>query len=371
TGSRGAPRGEIADALARIASVQGPRLAIDLPSGVDPDLGDADAHAFVADVTVTFGRSKPGLHVTPARAHAGRIVVADIGLVAPPGTRASATLVDPAAIAVALAQRTAPRHKGERGHVGLVAGAANTPGAVLLAAAAAFRAGAGLCTVATDDAQLRAALLAARPELMFAGVHELSCDALVVGPGLTDPAAHAGLDALWRSDPRPAIWDASALDHVPQNAAAAPRVITPHPGEAARMLARLDPSGAWTNARVQSSRIVAARLLAQRTGATVVLKGHGTVIATHDRIAIDVLGDAALATAGSGDVLAGVIAAALARGEAAEHAAAIGVALHGAAGRIVARKHPGSLAGDLVDALDDAAAELSTCSDALPRWRSA
>ncbi len=374
TGSRGAPRGEIAAALAKLETTTGPRFAVDVPSGVDPDLGSAFAQAFIADVTVTFGRSKPGLHVTPGRLHAGRVVVADIGLVAPAGTRVAATLVDPQAVAEQLARRPAARHKGERGHVALVAGAARTPGAVLLAATAAFRAGAGLGTVIGDDAELRAALLAARPELMFAGTHELAAlaaDALVVGPGLTDAAAHAGLAELWRRDPRPAVWDASALDHVPAGGAAAARVITPHPGEAARMLARLDPEGGWTSQQVQGSRLAAARALAGHTGATVVLKGAGTIVATVERAAIDTLGTDALATAGSGDVLAGIVAAVLAGGVSAEAAAAIAVTLHGAAGRRVGAEHVGTLAGDLVDALDDARAMLGELGDTLPVWRDA
>jgi ADP-dependent NAD(P)H-hydrate dehydratase / NAD(P)H-hydrate epimerase len=370
TGSRGAPRGEIAAALARALAVTGPRLAIDVPSGIDPDLGTASTDAFTADVTVSFGRSKPGLHVTPGRGHAGRVVVADIGLVATQATHAVAMLIDPDRMAELLEAQAPARHKGERGHVGIIGGAARTPGAVLLAASASFRAGAGLCTVGSDDATLRAELLAARPELMFASPGALAVDALVVGPGLTDPASNAGLAALWRDAPCPSVWDASALDHVPAGGATAARVITPHPGEAARMLARLDPAGGWTSAGVQASRLAAARALVAHTGAIVVLKGEGTIVAAGDRIAIDTLGNAALATAGSGDVLAGILAAGLARGLAPEQAAAIAVSLHGAAGRVVATRHRGSMAGDLVEALDEARTQLRV-ADTLPRWRSA
>jgi ADP-dependent NAD(P)H-hydrate dehydratase / NAD(P)H-hydrate epimerase len=380
TGSKGAPRGTIAEALAELDAIEGPRVAIDLPSGVDPDTGAVAEHAVRARVTVTFVRSKPGLHVTPGRAHAGVVVVADIGITSPPGTRPSALLLDPEAAHAELRARPPAAHKGERGHVGmvgLVAGARDTPGAALLAATAAFRAGAGLCTVATDDPVLRQDLLAARPELMFADASARppapSAKALVVGPGLTDRAAHAGLAWLWEHDERAAVWDASALESIPLGPPPkAARVITPHPGEAAKLLARGLDDDAWTSARVQAERLAAARTLASITAATVVLKGEGTIVAQPDgALAIVPIGGSGLATAGSGDVLAGVIAALLVRDETAARAATLGVLFHARAGDIASARHPGTLALDVVDALDDALAATPWPVHGLPRLRRA
>lgn len=381
TGSRGAPRGAIAAALARIARWAGPRLAVDLPSGVDPDRGSVATDAVVATRTVTFGRSKPGLHVTPGRTHAGEVIVADIGLVAPSEVAIAARIVDPQACAAILRGLPPARHKGDRGHVGFVGGGADTPGAVLLATAAAFRTGAGLCTAASDDAALRALWIAARPELMVAGLGDRpvpSADALVVGPGLTDRGATAHLAALWQGDPRPAIWDASALDHVPADAApVAPRVITPHPGEAARMLARIDPGAGWSSAVVQGDRLAAARMLARRFSAIVVLKGEGTLVDDGEAIAIAPWGGEGLSTAGSGDALAGAIGALLARGLAPGDAARIGVMLHARAGELALARHMGTMAGDVAEALADARDEVdrdpaawSIDAPGLPRWSS-
>lgn len=377
TGSKGAPRGPIAAALAELVGIAGPRVAIDLPSGLDPDTGAVVEHAVRAQLTVTFVRSKPGLHVTPGRAHAGTVVVADIGIVAPAGTQPSARLLDPARVHAELRARPPAAHKGERGHVGLVAGAPHTPGAALLAATAAFRAGAGLCTVATNDATLRQSLLAARPELMFADASERppapAAHALVVGPGLVDPSTHGGLAWLWAHDERAAVWDASALDSIPLGTPPkAARVITPHPGEAARLLARSDPAGAWTSARVQGERLAAARALASITGATVVLKGEGTIVAEPGLPpSIVPIGGSGLATAGSGDVLAGIVAALLVRDATAAAAATLAVVLHARAGDIAAARHPGTLALDVVEALDAALGDTPWPSHALPRSRRA
>jgi NAD(P)H-hydrate epimerase len=379
TGSKGAPRGPIAAALAGLSAIAGPRVAIDVPSGVDPDTGAVAEHAVRARVTVTFVRSKPGLHVTPGRAHAGTVVVADIGIVAAQRTLPAAELLDPARVQHELLSRPAAAHKGDRGHVGLVAGAKDTPGAALLSATAAFRAGAGLCTVATDDPALRRELLAARPELMFADASDrpptASARALVVGPGLTDTAAHVHLPWLWQHDERPAVWDASALDSIPLSAGTparpgAERIVTPHPGEAAKLLARAHSDPTWTSVRVQHERLAAARAIAAVTRAVVVLKGEGTIVATSSgELAISPIGDAALATAGSGDVLAGILASLLARGMPAAEAARTGVVLHARAGEIAGARHPGTLALDLVEALDEALSSAPWPTHALPRLR--
>jgi ADP-dependent NAD(P)H-hydrate dehydratase / NAD(P)H-hydrate epimerase len=371
TGSRGAPRGGVAEAVAWLHGHGGRCVAIDLPTGVDPDTGAAAELAVRAEVTVTFARSKPGLHVTPGRAHAGRVVVADIGLVPPPsGSGSASALLDPRVVAAALRGLPAGEHKGQRGHVGIVGGSPGMTGAALLAGVAALRAGAGMVTVASPDPALPAVLLAARPELMTAPLRteprELlpRAGALVVGPGLSDPVSQAMLPRLWAEDARPALWDASALERVPVDgvAPAGPRVITPHPGEAARLLARLAPDEGWDGGLVQARRLEAARRLAAATRAVVVLKGEGSLVAQPapsgaaagaGAVAVAVSGGPALATAGSGDVLAGLGGALLARGLSPWMAARVAVHVHGVAGDRLG-DGSGALALDVAEALPSA-----------------
>jgi hydroxyethylthiazole kinase-like uncharacterized protein yjeF len=375
TGSRGAPRGSIEQALRWLEAGRGPVVAVDVPSGIEVDSGAVASVAVRADVTVTFQRSKVGLHMTPARAFAGRVLVADIGLVAQPseGICDSLELIDPGFVAQALASLPAAAHKGRRGHVGVVGGTGGTPGAAVLAGAAALRAGAGLSTLAMTDEQLRRALIESRPELMLADPRDRfvsAADTLVVGPGLT--GAREGLAELDRNDPRPMVWDASALDDFAGAGSAGPRILTPHPGEAARMLARLEADASWTNARVQANRCEAARRLADATAAVVVLKGEGSVVAQREHgqlyLAICTTGGPALATAGSGDVLAGVLAALLARGLDAWTAARVGVHVHGLAGDRLT--NDGTLALDIADAVPQAlvAARASELPQQWPRY---
>jgi NAD(P)H-hydrate epimerase len=229
-----------------------------------------------------------------------------------------------------------------------------------LAATAAFRAGAGLVTIVTGSAEVRELLVACRPELMVAAPPDQSpmlagVDAWVVGPGLTDPLAAAGLSAFYGTDPQPAVWDASALDQLPLGVLpTGPRVITPHPGEAARLLARAEADDTWSSGRVQHGRIDAARRLAERTGAVAVLKGEGTLVAAPDGTChVAVVGGPALATAGSGDCLAGLIGALLARGLPPFDAACAAVHVHGLAGEQAAERFAYPRAGDIADAVDD------------------
>lgn len=373
------------------------RVAVDLPTGVDADSGAVPGPAFHADLTVTFQRSKPGLHLTPARAYVGRLVVADIGLVgalastqptraatsadasadvgalaSTQPTRTATTagaiaLIGPAAVRGWLAALPAGRHKGERGHVGVVGGSAGTPGAAVLAGAAALRGGAGLVTIASGDAEVQAQLLAHRPELMVTRREDPPvprADALVVGPGLTRDADRRDLAALYARDPRPAVWDASALAEIAGPTTGGPRVLTPHPAEAARLLSARS-GRAWTTADVQADRLAAARAVAAQTGAIVVLKGEGSVIADADRAAIAISGGPALATAGTGDCLAGLIGALLARGLDPWPAACVGVHVHGVAGELLAAERRTALALDVADAIGRALADLPA---AHPRW---
>ncbi len=352
TGSTGVPRGPVADALARL--FRGPAVAIDVPSGVMVDTGCVGGPAFRADVTVTFVRSKPGLHVTPGRDFAGQVVVADIGISAPPDASGAGRLLTVEQVVGMLALRSPDAaHKGERGHVAVVGGSPDTPGAAVLAGTAAMRAGAGLCTLVGTSVP------GERPELMRAPLESPvvpAASVLVVGPGLTDPPAAPFLERLYIDDPRPAVWDASALEDVPLAASpAGPRVITPHPQEASRMLSRRTDE-AWTSRRVQAERVRAALALHRATGAVTVLKGAGTLVVGPQGIWVAVEGTSALATAGSGDVLAGCIAGLLAQGLAAEVAAGAGVSVHGRSGELAGAM---PLALEIADALPRGIAALA------------
>lgn len=360
TGTRGAPRGKVGEAIAwlgRQAREQLRIVAVDLPSGIDVDTGAVPGTAVRAHHTVSFERSKPGLHLTPARAHVGQLTVAEIGLLAPE-RRGTQTLIDPSEVAEALAGLAEPAHKGQRGHVGVIGGTGGTPGAAILAGSAALRVGAGLVTLAPQlgeegQAKMRRELVALRPELMLAEAAEAwriaAASVLVVGPGLLE-ADEAALARLEREDARPMVWDASALARMRHTSAPpGPRVLTPHPGEAARMLAQAEPDGGWSNAKVQADRKHAATRLAAHTRSVVVLKGAGSVVAEGERVAICASGSAALASAGTGDVLAGAIAGLLARGLDAWSAACVGVHLHGLAGECC--PVDGTLAMDVADAL--------------------
>ncbi|KIG18145.1 NAD(P)HX epimerase / NAD(P)HX dehydratase [Enhygromyxa salina] len=385
TGSRGAPRGAVGEALQWLGELVEELgrervhvVAVDLPSGVDVDSGAVAGAVATAALTVTFQRSKPGLHLTPARDHIGELVVAEIGLVAKVEAAEQREpvelidLIEPGWVAARLARLPSAAHKGRRGHVGVIGGGGGTPGAAILAATAAMRSGAGLATLAPNDADLRRALIELRPELMLADPDDAwvipQADALVVGPGLVDPDQRA-LDHLHHTDARPMVWDASGLDEYAGEPGAGPRVVTPHPGEAARMLARLDPGAGWDNARVQADRRLAAQRLAALTGAVVVLKGEGTLVSqatsSQMRLAICTRGGPALATAGSGDVLAGVIAALLARGLDSWSAACVGVDLHAGAGDRL--REDGTLAMDIAEMLPTAFSEAAAGHSSM-RW---
>lgn len=375
TGASGPLREEVAALLRWQVPIHGLRVAIDVPTGVQVDSGEVEEHAFRADVTVTFVRSKPGLHVTPGRDHAGSVVVADIGIDADSPRASEPTsvrLVDPLVVAERIRGIPRGRHKGERGHVMVLAGGRDTPGAAVLVGTAAMRCGAGLCTIVGGREGVGPLVVRERPELMMSEADGddpfARGDVLVVGPGLTDPGAWPRLAALYAEDPRPAVWDASALDHIPLGTVpVAPRILTPHPGEASRLWARMHPSAP----SVQATRLRVVRELAAATGAVVLLKGAGTLVAAPSgAVQVVTVGSTSLATAGSGDALAGLIGALLARGLPPEDAAAMGAHIHGVAGDVAAAGHPSPLAGDLVEAmahvLDD---RVGWGESTWPAWR--
>lgn len=335
------------------------RVALDVPSGLDAGSGVAFAPTFAAHLTITFGLLKTGLLVGAGPDVAGELVAVPIGwpLASVSAIGAACRRPTPAWVAARIPRRDPSGHKGTSGHVGIIGGSAGTEGAALLAARGALRTGAGLVTWAT-----RAPSLDRPPEVMtfqpFSGPTSAlppRPDVLVVGPGLgLTPDAAALLDRV-AADPRPRVLDADALQpDAGRLSAGRVAVLTPHPREAGRLL------GCETGA-IQADRVGAARRLADTFSAAVVLKGRNPVVAApgHPPFILDITAPA-LSAGGTGDVLAGVIAALLAQGLSAFEAAVVGAELHGAAGREagLGRADRGALASEIADAFPQVIAGL-------------
>lgn len=360
TGATGAPTGGVETAIASIRDATVPVVALDVPSGVDASTGEAPGVAIHADVTVAFHGDKLGLHVAPGRDLAGRVVVAPIGIPAP-------TLVTAAAVGVRdgralLPGRSVGGSKYDAGAVLVIGGSVGMAGAPALVAAAALRTGAGVVTALVPEAvqptvagTLREGMIrplpSQRPDLEIARYAERA-RCVVLGPGLgRAPEAEAIVSAALALE-RPLVVDADALWWVAREPAAmvartAPTIITPHAGEAARLL-DIEPD------EIARHRLRTAQRLVELTGAVTLLKGADTIVLAPDgRLGIRLDDCAALATAGSGDVLSGIIGACVARGADAWTAAIAGAAAHVHAGRAAAASRPGGaiIAGDLIEHL--------------------
>jgi hydroxyethylthiazole kinase-like uncharacterized protein yjeF len=325
-------QGAFLDAV-RWINAQGERVvALDVPSGLDSDRGAwvGGVAGVLADVTITFLGDKPGLHTGAGVDAAGKVHVDGLGIVAPAG---DLQLVAPGDFADIARPRRRDTHKGSFGSVLVIGGGPGMVGAPVLAARAALRLGGGrvyVDCIAAPEVRLDPL----QPELMFRPYATLEgIDCAIVGCGLgTDASARAAL--AWAIAPRrPLVIDADALNLLAADTTlresllqrAAVTVLTPHPLEAARLLA-------ISANEVQADRIGAARRLAREYRAIAVLKGAGSVLAAPDgRVAINPTGSPALATAGTGDVLAGMLGALLAQGFDAWQSALAATWLHGAA----------------------------------------
>ncbi|MBM4355095.1 MAG: NAD(P)H-hydrate dehydratase [Deltaproteobacteria bacterium] len=364
--------GEPYDSLVEAANrASGIKVAVDVPTGVEADSGYAPGKAFQADVTVTMGLPKVGLLLPPGAAFAGELAVADIGMPrALLEEAAGVDLLDSFDSVPRLPDRPLDAHKNRMGHLLLIAGSPGKAGAALLGGRAALRTGVGLCTVATH-AGCRDNLEGRVPDLM---VEKLDWDcrpeddviplldgktALALGPGLgTCQEARDLVEQIICYGCMPLVVDADGLNVFRGEALGLSRcrvdtIITPHPGEMARLL------GTDTGT-VQSDRLKVASQVAAKLGVIVVLKGAGTVLANPDgRLAICMSGSPALAKAGSGDVLTGILGALLAMGMNAWDAARLGVFLHGRVGELSEARYGihGSMASDLPDLIPGALAE--------------
>lgn len=345
-----APEGLHALAIGRIPSGAFV-VAVDVPSGLDASRPEPIGPARRADVTVSFGSPKRAHAFPPAAGLCGRLVVADIGLAPPRGDGPECVVardLEP------LFPRRAPAaHKGSQGRLLLAGGSPLLAGAAALAAAAAHRAGAGLVTVLAGP-EVRAVVRAVSPESTTGEpASDLSAgDALAIGPGMGTSEEAARLFERALASRLPAVFDADALNLAagrPERFAerGASTILTPHPGEAGRLLGR--------DARaVNGAREESARELARRANAVVVLKGFRSVVAAPDgRVAIVLAGNPGMATGGMGDVLTGIAGAFLARGLEAWDAARAAAWLHGAAGDLAAERlgEEGLRARDLVEEL--------------------
>jgi len=356
TGLGGDVRGDYRRAIDAVNASGAAVLAVDIPSGLCADTGRVLGAAVRADLTVTFIGLKRGLFTLHAPDYTGALQFADLGV--PAGvydavpTRCSRLELE--ALLERLPPRPASAHKGLFGTVLVVGGDRGMAGAAVLAAEAALRCGAGLVRVATRPEHV-AALVARRPEAMPMGVDSDSdftplldaADVLVVGPGLGASPWSTQLLQRALASGKPAVLDADALNMLAAGAVAgAPRggvhVLTPHPGEAARLLGT-------DTAAVQADRFAAVAELQRRYGGVVVLKGNGTLVADGEATLLSDYGNPGMASGGMGDVLSGVIGALLAQRLPAVEAAALGVCLHGAAADLAAGEgERGLLATDLL-----------------------
>ncbi len=368
TGFEGAPREPATAAIEAINRCGAPVVACDIASGVDASSGEVAGIAVEADLTVSFHAAKLGQRIAPGKAHTGELRVVPIGI--PPGDpgRPAGGTIDPAVLA--LAPRRGPRStKFSSGQVTVAGGSRGLTGAVRMSSSAAIRTGAGYATVAVP-ADLEPVFEAGQPEVMSVGcpggdgrLVPASAKALlrtferaaagVLGPGLgRDPGSvELARDVVGRIE-APLVVDADGLNAFAGRleevaARAAPTILTPHAGELGRLLER-------DSEQIGAHRLASAQEAAAAAGAVVVLKGDDTIVCDGTRIAVNALSAPALATAGSGDVLAGMVAALLARGLEPFAAACAAVLAHARAGRDAAARIGAAesvIATDVIDSI--------------------
>ncbi|MBS3886380.1 MAG: NAD(P)H-hydrate dehydratase [Dethiobacter sp.] len=350
-----------------------PVLSVDIPSGVCADTGKIRGMAVQAKMTITFGLPKQGLLLFPGAAFTGRLEVAQIGI--PPAllTGSSCALLTAATVGSMIPQRPADAHKGTFGTVLLVGGSLGMSGALTLAARAALRGGCGLLFAATPRSvqqivagQVAEAMTIPLPESSSGYLQRdaldllrekwSSCQAVAVGPGLTQNEEILPVLAGVLSECLlPVVLDADALNLLARHRGLlsgrrAPLILTPHPGEAARLLS-------CSSAEIQADRLGAVREMAKIYRSIVVLKGaHSLVCSPDGETSFNVTGNSGMASAGCGDVLTGLLAALIAQGVDALSAARLGVYLHGLAGDLAVKFTGQSalLAGDVIEHISQA-----------------
>lgn len=360
-----------ADAIDCINEAGRPVVAADLPSGLHADTGAILGRAVRASLTVTFGLPKLGLYQSHGVDLSGSVSLIDIGIPQAyiEAVTSHTTLITPASVRAVLPARRPASHKGTFGHAGIIAGSVGKTGAAAMAAKAALRIGTGLVTVAVPagvndvlESKLLEAMTIPMPDTKARTFSRSALDrlktfittrtAVAIGPGLsTHPETVELVQALMKDLDRPAVLDADALNALAGRASVltackTPPILTPHPGEMARLEANATPQS------INADRIGTAVRFARERGTFVVLKGARTVVARPDgAAAICPTGNPGMATAGTGDVLTGMIVGLLAQGLAPWEAACAGTYLHGYAGDLAAAdKGPaGLIAGDVIE----------------------
>ncbi|MDP1809645.1 MAG: NAD(P)H-hydrate dehydratase [Actinomycetota bacterium] len=376
-GLRGTVRGTAAQAIKAINSYNAPVLSVDIPSGVDADTGQVEGDAVKADRTITFTCPKAGMAIYPGLDHVGTMRIADIGIAKETiAKHANVCLGSRAVARLLLPTRRTDAHKGDCGRVLVLAGSVGMTGAAAMSSLAALRIGAGLVTLGIPESlndiletKLTEVITKPLPETPGRTIRAKAADqimemipatdAVLIGPGLsTHPGTVTLARQLVTAVPAPMVIDADGLNALVGKTdllakRPGPTIMTPHPGELGRLL------GISTEA-VQSDRLTAAAKAADAWQATVILKGARTIIAGGGCLHINPTGNPGMATAGTGDVLAGMVAGLVAQGLPPYPASVLAVYLHGRAGDLAARKTTelALIATDLLDYLPTAIREL-------------
>ncbi len=333
--------GRYAEWIKQLNQLDVPRLAIDIPSGLDGDTGKVLGTAFCATHTLTFIALKPGLLTLDGPDHTGRLIVRNLDIDVGAFLQAAGNVVETNLFRAQIKPRRHNSHKGDYGDAGIIGGAPGMVGAGLLAGRAAIKLGAGRVLVSLLDEQAPK-VDSQQPELMLrTPEHVLEhASALAIGPGLGTSERARLIFAQSLGRPVALVIDADALNLLARHQALrdtcarrnSPTLLTPHPGEAARLLGT-------DTATIQSDRVLAARSLSERYNSMVVLKGAGSIIAMPDgRWFVNTTGHPGMASGGMGDVLSGLLVALLAQGWPADTALLAASHLHGAASDRLARE---------------------------------
>lgn len=356
TGFRGILTDEMYKAVQTINEANKPVVAIDIPTGVDADNGQVLTIAVQATHTVTLGLPKPGIVLYPGASYVGDLLVADIGLPASLLTAPAIkqNLITAGEIRTLIMKRRQDAHKGTCGKVLVVAGSRGLTGAAALASTAALKSGAGLVTLAIAESlndimevKLTEVMTLPLPEAAagsigtdaLAPILEFAekCDAVAIGPGLGNhPETKELIQEIIRQLDKPLVIDADALNAISEcgsllTGTKALPILTPHPGEMARLIG-------LSAEEVNQDRVYVARLAAEQFGSIVILKGARTIVAYPDgEVYINISGNAGMATGGTGDILTGMISSMIAQGLSSHTAALVSVYLHGLAGDISAQ----------------------------------
>jgi hydroxyethylthiazole kinase-like uncharacterized protein yjeF len=367
TGFAGAPRDPARSAIDAINDADAPVVATDIASGVNASTGEVEGKAVGADVTVTFHAPKLGHWIAPGKEHTGKLRVAPIGIPGGPPVESTAGLIGTRVLELA-PHRVAGSTKFSSGQVVVVGGSRGLTGAVCLSALGAIRSGAGYATVAvpadlesifeiklTEVMSLGCAsrdgrLRPAASEQILGATERAACVVLGSGMGREQGTQRLARELTQRIR-APLVLDADGLNaHAGRVESLAdrdqPLVLTPHEGEMGRLLDR-------DSSEIKAKRLDSARETAERSGAIVLLKGDDSIVADGDRVAVNAVSSPQLATAGTGDVLTGVIAALIARGLEPFAATCAAVVAHSRAGRVAGERvgHDSVIAGDVVEAM--------------------